>query len=180
MLWCTLTIQWERVNTFARDVLGSTETVMIKTEWIPVSLNRSKQSIKTVIAHVNIQYVRLCVTIWQNGCIKLDVLSIWWSFYYSFFSIVYTYFLKACLILSELYTQHQKTTHTMSKTPQFYCKMKLYIHNNVISSQNGILFSNDTHKPSYEKTWELAEHWCAQCKTLWWMENTSSPFIIMT
>ncbi len=32
----------------------------------------------------------------------------------------------------------------MGKTPQFSCKMKLYIQNNVISSQNGILFSNDT------------------------------------
>ena len=34
----------------------------------------------------------------------------------------------------------------MGKTPQFSCKMKLYIQNNVMSSQNGILFSNDTHK----------------------------------
>ncbi len=33
----------------------------------------------------------------------------------------------------------------MGKTPQFSCKMKLYFQNNVISSQNGILFSNDTH-----------------------------------
>ncbi len=32
----------------------------------------------------------------------------------------------------------------MGKTPQFSCKMKLYSQNNVISSQNGILFSNDT------------------------------------
>ena len=33
----------------------------------------------------------------------------------------------------------------MGKTPQFSCKMKMYIQNNVISS-----FPNDTHKPSYE------------------------------
>jgi len=38
----------------------------------------------------------------------------------------------------------------MGKIPQFSCKMKPYIQNNVISSQNGILFSNDTHKLSYE------------------------------
>ncbi len=51
-------------------------------------------------------------------------------------------------ILRTLHTNPKKT-HTMGKTPQFSCKMKLYIQNNVISSQNGILFSNDTHKPSY-------------------------------
>ena len=39
----------------------------------------------------------------------------------------------------------------MGKTPEFSCIMKLYIQNNVISSQNGILFLNDTHKPSYER-----------------------------
>lgn len=37
-------------------------------------------------------------------------------------------------------THKSKNTHTMCKTLQFSCKMKLYIQNNV----NGILFSNDT------------------------------------
>lgn len=32
----------------------------------------------------------------------------------------------------------------MGKISQFACKIKLYIKNNVIFSQNGILFSNDT------------------------------------
>ena len=91
-----------------------------------------------------------------------------------FFLIVYTHFLKACLTLLELYTQNN--TNTMSKTPQFSCKMKLYIQNNVISSQNGILFSNDTQTIIWIDIYKT-QQWCAQCKTL--MENTSS-FILMT
>ena len=43
--------QWERVNTFVRGVLCFAETVMMKTEWIPVSLSRAKQSRKTVMCY---------------------------------------------------------------------------------------------------------------------------------
>ena len=39
--------------------------------------------------------------------------------------------------LRTLYT-NQKNIHTMGKTPQFSCKLKLHIQNNVTSSQNAI------------------------------------------
>ncbi len=68
--------------------------------------------------------------------------------YYSF-SQLFTHIFWKHASYSQNSTRKSKKTHTMGKTPQFSCKMKLYIQNNVISSQNGILFSNDTHKPSY-------------------------------
>ncbi len=62
----------------------------------------------------------------------------------------FTVFLNCLHTFSESMPHILRTLHTNpKKKPQFSCKMKLYIPNNVISSQNGILFSNDTHKPSY-------------------------------
>lgn len=69
--------------------------------------------------------------------------------FYSF-SWLFTHIFWKHASYSQNSTHKSKNTHTMGKTPQFSCKMKLYIQNNVLSSQNGILFSNDTHKPSYE------------------------------
>ncbi|XP_062420848.1 CD226 antigen isoform X4 [Pungitius pungitius] len=66
------------------------------------------------------------------------------------FSRLFTHIFLKHASYSQNSTQKSKNTHTMGKTPQYSCKIKLYIQNNVISSQNGILFSNDTHKPSNE------------------------------
>ncbi len=83
----------------------------------------------------------------------LKILAIKWKMYLFFiyysFSQLFTHIFWKHASYSQNSTHKSKKTHTMGKTPQFSCKMKLYIQNNFISSQNGILFSNDTHKPSY-------------------------------
>ncbi len=72
-------------------------------------------------------------------------------YYYIYFFLSVTVFLNCLHTFSESMPHILRTLHTIqkntqwAKTPQFSCKMKLYIQNNVISSQNGILFSNDTH-----------------------------------
>ena len=74
-------------------------------------------------------------------------------------------------------THKSKITHTMGKTPQFSCKMKHYIQNNVISSRNGILFSNGTHKPSNEYTF-IRTSWTLMCSMSNTMMNGQHFFFI--
>ena len=56
------------------------------------------------------------------------------------FSRLFTHIFLKHASYSQNSTHKSKITHTTGKTPQFSCKMKLYIQNNVISSQNGTLF----------------------------------------
>lgn len=72
-----------------------------------------------------------------------------------FFSIVDTYFLKACPILSKLYTKMEKNTHKVS------WKIEVYIYNNANTYQNVAL--NYTREPSigetfYRKSWTFLLH----------------------
>jgi len=60
-----------------------------------------------------------------------------------------TVFLGRLHTFSERMPLHKQILNK-THTPQFSCKMKLYIQNNVISAQNCILFSNNMHKPSYK------------------------------
>ena len=67
-----VSLQWENINTFARGVLCSAETVMMKTKWIPVCLSRSKQSIKTVTPEKERRWLP-SVTLWKvsrNECTR--------------------------------------------------------------------------------------------------------------
>ena len=78
-----------------------------------------------------------------------------------FFSIVYTHFLKACLMLSELYTQIKKHTHN-GQNPS------ILLQNETLHSKQCYFFS----KVYFVFKWKT--------QTIIWIDNTSSPFIIMT
>lgn len=89
-----------------------------------------------------------------------------WCVMLQFFSIVFVHFLKQV---------SHKHTQTMAKTPQFSCKMKVYIQNTFIPLQNAFVFKWRTEKIKCTNQLNID----VLNVTQWWMENTT-PSIRMT